>query len=76
MYHHKDNPQHNNKIIIHWLAHHNPKREDFDEHVFYILKYAVCIGCLAFAISVTVALIISNLFYYHLAIDKAPEKKR
>ncbi|MFX1478899.1 MAG: hypothetical protein ACFFCI_12280 [Promethearchaeota archaeon] len=62
----KRNPQQNKKIIINWLAHHNPKREDFDEHVFYILKYAFCIGCFSFAISVTVALIISNLFYYYL----------
>jgi len=66
MYHQKDNPQYDKKIIINWLAHHNPKREDFDEHVFYIFKHAICIGCFSFAISVTVALIISNMFYYHL----------
>ncbi|MFX0082079.1 MAG: hypothetical protein ACFE94_10035 [Candidatus Hodarchaeota archaeon] len=58
---HKDN-----KIIISWLAHHNPERNDFDDHVFYIFNYAVCIGCFAFALGVTIALIMGNLFYYYI----------
>ena len=65
MHHQKDGPQ-KDKNIIHWLAHHNPKREDFDEHVLYIFNYAVCIGCFAFALGAAVALIIGNVFYYYI----------
>jgi uncharacterized membrane protein len=54
------------KIIVNWLAHHNPKREDFDDHVFYIFKYAICIGCFAFVLGAIIALIISNLFYTYI----------
>ena len=54
------------KIIISWLAHHNPERDDFDNHVFYIFKYAVCIGCFAFALGAIIGLILGNLFYYFI----------
>lgn len=55
-----------NKVIIEWLAHHNPNRKDFNDHVFYIFKYAVCIGCFAFVLGAIIALIISNLFYTYI----------
>ncbi|MFW9897513.1 MAG: hypothetical protein ACFFD7_17035 [Candidatus Thorarchaeota archaeon] len=59
---------HNDKrIIIPWLAHHNPDREDFNDHVFYIFDHAICIGCSAFIIGVTVALILGNIFYLYIA---------
>jgi len=54
------------KKIIDWLAHHNPKRDDFDDHVFYIFNYAICIGCFAFLLGATLALIIGNLFYFYI----------
>lgn len=55
------------KRIIHtWLAHHDPERDDFNDHVFYIFSYAVCIGCFAFLLGVTIALIIGNIFYYFI----------
>lgn len=66
MHHQKENPQEGKKIL-HWLAHHNPRREDFDDHVFYIFNYAVCIGCFAFTMGAAVALIIGNIFYYYIA---------
>ena len=50
-------------IIIPWLAHHNPKRGDFNDHVLYISNYAICIGCFSFLLGALVALILSNLFY-------------
>lgn len=56
----------NNKVIIDWLAHHNPQREDFDDHVFYIFNYAVCIGCFAFVLGAVIALILCNLFYTYI----------
>lgn len=65
MHNQKEDPQEGKKII-HWLAHHNPKREDFNDHVFYIFNYAVCIGCFAFALGAAVALIIGNVFYYYI----------
>ena len=65
MHHQKDDLQ-KDKKIIHWLAHHNPKRDDFGDHVFYIFNYAVCIGCFAFALGAAVALIIGNVFYYYI----------
>ena len=65
MHHQKDDLQ-KDKKIIHWLAHHNPNRDDFDDHVFYIFNYAVCIGCFAFALGAAVALIIGNVFYYSI----------
>jgi len=59
----KEELQKDNKIIISWLAHHNPERDDFDDHVFYIFNHAICIGCFAFVLGVTIALILGNLFY-------------
>jgi MFS family permease len=53
----------NNKKIISWLAHHNPKRDDFKNHVFYLFNYAICIGCFAFVLGTVIALILGNLFY-------------
>jgi hypothetical protein len=55
-----------NKIIINWLAHHNPNREDFEDHIFYIFKYAVCIGCFAFVVGAILALILCNIFYSYI----------
>ena len=54
------------RIIINWLAHHNPNREDFNDHVFYIFNRAICIGCFSFFLGATSALIIGNLFYYYI----------
>ncbi|MFX1438360.1 MAG: hypothetical protein ACFFAA_14385 [Promethearchaeota archaeon] len=55
-----------NKVILNWLAHHNPNREDFKDHVFYIFNYAVCIGCFAFVLGATIALILCNIFYTYI----------
>jgi uncharacterized membrane protein len=66
MHHEKDELQKDNKIIISWLAHHNPERDDFDDHVFYIFSYAVCIGCFAFALGAIMGLVLGNLFYYYI----------
>ena len=65
MHHQKDDLQ-KDKKVIHWLAHHNPKRDDFDDHVFYMFNYAVCIGCFAFSLGAAFALIIGNVFYYYI----------
>ncbi|MFW9989642.1 MAG: hypothetical protein ACFFC3_13385 [Candidatus Odinarchaeota archaeon] len=65
MYHQKEVSQKDVKII-HWLAHHNPRRVDFKEHVFFIFNYAVCIGCFVFILGATFALIIANIFYYYI----------
>ncbi|MFX1479820.1 MAG: hypothetical protein ACFFCI_17015, partial [Promethearchaeota archaeon] len=62
----KQNFRKDNKIIISWLAHHNPNRNDFDDHVIYIFNRAVCIGCFAFALGATVALIFCNIFYFFI----------
>ena len=62
----KEELQKHNKIIISWLAHHNPERDDFDDHVFYLFNHAICIGCSAFVLGVTIALILGNLFYYSI----------
>ncbi|MHA1478238.1 MAG: hypothetical protein ACTSPU_08575 [Promethearchaeota archaeon] len=53
-------------IVIHWLAHHNPERDDFKNHVFYLFDYAFCIGCFSFLLGVIVALIAANLFYFYI----------
>ena len=58
----KDERQNDKKVIINWLAHHNPNRNDFDDHVIYIFNHAVCLGCFAFLLGATVALIIGNIF--------------
>ncbi|MFW9874005.1 MAG: hypothetical protein ACFFG0_12935 [Candidatus Thorarchaeota archaeon] len=62
----KEDLQKGNKKIIPWLAHHNPERTDFDEHVFYIFNYAICIGCFAFVLGATIGLILSNILYYYI----------
>lgn len=54
------------KITIRRLAHHDPQREDFENHVFYLFNYAFCIGCFSFAFGVIIALIFGNLFYYQI----------
>ena len=56
----------NGRIIIQRLAHHNPEREDFGDHVFYLFNYAFCIGCFAFLFGVVIALIFNNLFYFYI----------
>lgn len=53
-------------LIIHWLAHHNPKRDDFNDHVLYLFNHAICIGCFSFLLGVLAALITSNLFYSYI----------
>ena len=63
---HKEINLKDEKVIVNWLAHHNPNREDFDDHVFYIFKYAICIGCFAFLLGAIIALIVSNLFYNYI----------
>ncbi len=62
----KDDHRKEKRIIINWLAHHNPNRVDFDDHVFYIFNYAVCIGCFSFFLGVVVALLLGNIFYYYI----------
>ncbi len=52
--------------IIPWLAHHDPEREDFPNHVIILFKHAFCIGCFSFYLGVIIALIFSNLFYSFL----------
>ncbi len=54
------------KVIIRRLAHHDPQREDFENHVFYLFNYAFCIGCFSFAFGVIIALIFGNFFYYQI----------
>lgn len=63
----EQNRHNNKKKIIHWLAHHNPNREDFNNHVIYIFNYAICIGCSAFVLGAGVALIIGNIFYDYIS---------
>ena len=62
----KDKRQNDKKVIINWLAHHNPNRNDFDDHVIYIFNHAICLGCFAFLLGATVALIIGNVFYFYI----------
>ena len=57
----------NGRIIVQSLAHHNPEREDFEDHVMYIFNYAVCIGCFAFFVGFITALIVANIFYVTIA---------
>ncbi|MHA1985681.1 MAG: hypothetical protein ACW98D_03485 [Promethearchaeota archaeon] len=59
----KDDPQKDKKVIIPWLAHHDPNRNDFNDHVMYIFNHAICIGCFAFILGTTIALLLGNLFY-------------
>lgn len=62
----KEEFQKDKRIILTWLAHHDPERDDFDDHIFYIFNYTVCIGCFAFLLGATIALIIGNIFYYFI----------
>ncbi len=62
----KDDPQQDKKVVISWLAHHNSKRNDFNEHIIYIFNHAICLGCFAFFLGTTVALILGNLFYNYI----------
>ena len=62
----KDDIHKDKRIIINWLAHHNPNRIDFDDHVFYIFNYAICIGCFSFFLGTVVALLLGNIFYYYI----------
>lgn len=62
----KDDLRKDKRIIIKWLAHHNPNRDDFNDHVFYIFNYAVCIGCFSFFLGVIIALLLGNIFYYYI----------
>ncbi len=62
----RDYPQKDKKVIISWLAHHDPKRNDFNDHVIYVVNHAICIGCFAFFLGTVVALILSNLFYNYI----------
>ena len=55
-----------NTIIIRWLAHHDPKRANFNNHVLYLFNRAVCIGCFSFLLGAIVALITGNLFYSYI----------
>jgi hypothetical protein len=66
MYHQKKVIQKDERVIIHWLAHHNPMREDFNSHVFYIFNHAICIGCFAFFLGGIIGLLIGNLFYSYI----------
>lgn len=62
----KEDPQTNKRIIIPWLAHHNPNRRDFNDHVLYIFNRAICIGCFSFGVGAIVALIFCNIFYFYI----------
>lgn len=62
----KEDPQKDKKIIISWLAHHNPNRHDFNDHVIYIFNRAICIGCFSFGLGAVVALILCNIFYFYI----------
>ena len=58
----------NGRIIIQRFAHHNPERDDFGDHVFYLFHHAFCIGCSAFLLGTIVSLILGNLFYYYIVL--------
>ena len=62
----KDDLHKEERIIIRWLAHHNPNRDDFDDHVLYLFNYAICLGCFSFGLGLTIGLIIGNLFYFFI----------
>lgn len=66
MHDQKNDLKEDKRVILHWLAHHNPDRDDFDNHVFYVFNYAICIGCFAFFLGVIVALILGNIFYFYI----------
>ena len=59
-------PKNEKPIIIRQLAHHNPERDDFNNHVFYLFNHAFCIGCSSFLLGVIVGLITANLFYFYI----------
>ena len=54
------------RVIIQSLAHHNPEREDFGDHVFYLFNHALCIGCFSFLFGTIAGLILSNIFFYFI----------
>ncbi|MBN1802966.1 MAG: hypothetical protein JW891_15765, partial [Candidatus Lokiarchaeota archaeon] len=54
------------RIIIRQLAHHDPNKNDFNNHVVYIFNRAICLGCLAFYSGIVIALILCNIFYYFI----------
>ncbi|MFX1276253.1 MAG: hypothetical protein ACFFBP_17005 [Promethearchaeota archaeon] len=58
-----DNKYIEKRKVIKSLAHHNPKHDDFNNHVIYIFNYAICLGCFSFYSSVIIALILCNIFY-------------
>lgn len=62
----KDDLQKEERIIIRWLAHHNPNRDDFDDHVLYLFNYAICLGCFSFGLGLTIGLFIGNVFYFFI----------
>ena len=62
----KENFRKDNKIIVSWLAHHNPNHKDFNDHVFYIFNRAFCIGCFAFTLGAVIALILCNILYFYI----------
>jgi hypothetical protein len=62
----KEELQKDKAIILNWLAHHDQNREDFEDHVLYISNYAVCIGCFAFFLGVSIGLVIGNIFHYFI----------
>ncbi len=66
MHNQKKEIQEEKKIIISWLAHHNPNRLDFNDHVFYLFNHAICIGCFSFGLGAIVALIFCNIFYFYI----------
>ncbi len=66
MHDQKKDIQEDKKIIISWLAHHNPNRPDFNDHVLYLFNYAICIGCFSFSLGTIVALIFCNIFYFYI----------
>ena len=53
-------------VVMGWLAHHNPERKDFKNHVFILFNHAFCIGCFAFLLGVITALITVNLLYLYI----------
>ncbi|MFW9999183.1 MAG: hypothetical protein ACFE9Q_05105 [Candidatus Hodarchaeota archaeon] len=66
MHNEKEDIQEDKRIIINWLAHHNPNRPDFNDHVLYIFNLAICIGCFSFGLGAVLALVFCNIFYFYI----------